>query len=88
MKTIPMKKHLKTQSINIFFIKYYITKIKILNVKVKKEKLKKSKLDNNFGTEVIFLLKKWILTNTNDVSECLYLNVHMDQIWCLCSNVS
>ena len=51
MKTIPMKKHLKTQFIHIFFIKYYITKIKILKVKVKRERLKKSKLDNNFGTE-------------------------------------
>ena len=55
MKTIPMKKHLKTQFIHIFFIKYYITKIKILNVKVKREKLKKSKLDNKFGTEGVIL---------------------------------
>ena len=51
MKTIPMKKHFKTQYIHIFSIKYYTIKIKILKVKVKKEILKKSKLDNNFGTE-------------------------------------
>ena len=54
MKTIPTKKHLKTQFIHIFFIKYYITKIKILKVKVKRERLKKSKLDNNFGTEGVY----------------------------------
>ena len=56
MKTIPMKKHLKTQFIYIFFIKYYITKIKILNVKVKREILKKPKLDNNFRTNGVQVL--------------------------------
>ena len=60
MKTIPMKKHLKTQFIHIFFIKYYITKIKILKVKVKREILKKSKLDNNFETERICSKKLYI----------------------------
>ena len=55
MKTISIKKHLKTQFIHIFFIKYYITKIKILKVKVKRERLKKSKLDNNFGTEGVLI---------------------------------
>ena len=38
-------------SIDIIFIKYYITQIKILMVKVEQERLKKFKVDNYYGTE-------------------------------------
>ena len=45
MKTILMKNTFETQSIHIFSIKDYVTKIKIFKVKVEEERLKKSKLD-------------------------------------------
>ena len=49
------KVHLKTQSIYIFYIKYYIIQNKTIKVKVVKERLKKSNMDNNYGTEVVLL---------------------------------
>jgi hypothetical protein len=50
-KIIPLKSTLKTQSIYIFCIKYYITHTKIFKVKVEDERLKKSIVDNKFETE-------------------------------------
>lgn len=52
-KIIPMKNTLKTQSIHIFFIKYYIILTKIDKVKVEPVWLWKVKLNSFYGTEVV-----------------------------------
>ena len=51
MKNYKLKSTLKTQSIYIFCVKYYITPTKIFKVKFEKEILKKSIVDYKFGTE-------------------------------------
>ena len=56
MKVIPMNNILKTQSIDITFVKYYVTQKKIFKVKVDEKRLQKSKVDNKYGTEGVFTI--------------------------------